>query len=144
MGGHAHAYQAFLFQEINLIDQGGHLWSFEWSGLFTPSPLELRESSHEGRETRFMVLIVEPCSMPSSEGILQGKVEETSTRLSLLTYTAYDFLICGARLVFQEKIILEQGKVWRNPKIRFVEVDKNSDLKDGVRVEMDQFHLIVV
>jgi hypothetical protein len=103
MGVHAHTYQAFLFQEINLIDQGGHLWSFEWSGLFTPSPLELRESSHEGRETRFMVLIVEPCSVPSSEGILQGKVEETSTRSSLLTYTAYDFLICGARLVFQEK-----------------------------------------
>jgi hypothetical protein len=45
---------------------------------------------------------------------------------------------------FRKKIILEQGKVWRNPKIRFVEVDKNSDLKDGVRVEMDQFHLIVV
>jgi hypothetical protein len=83
MGGHRHACRAFLFHKIDLIDQGGHLRSFEWSGLFTPSPLELRESSHQGRETRFMVLAVEPCSMPSLERILQGKVEETSTRSSL-------------------------------------------------------------
>jgi hypothetical protein len=120
------------------------LRSFEWSGLSTPSLLVLGESSHEGGEARFMVLIVEPCSVPSPERILQGKVEKTSTRLSLYAYTTYDFPICGARLVFQEKIIFEQGKVWENPKISFTDVDKNGDLKDGVRIEMDQFDLIVV
>jgi hypothetical protein len=83
MGSHAHACQAFLFQEIDLIDQGSHLRSFKWSGLFTPSPLELGESSHEGGEARFMVLIVEPCSVPSPERIIQGNVEKTSTRSSL-------------------------------------------------------------
>jgi hypothetical protein len=83
LSGPTHACQAFLFQEIDFINQGGHLRSFEWSRLFTPSPLELGESSHEGGEARFMVLTVEPCSMPSLERILQGKVEETSTRLSL-------------------------------------------------------------
>jgi hypothetical protein len=83
MDGHAHAYHAFLFQEIDLIDQGGHLRSFKWSRVFTPSPLELGESSHKGGEAGFMVLAVEPCSMPTPKRILQGKVEETSTRLSL-------------------------------------------------------------
>jgi hypothetical protein len=39
---------------------------------------------------------------------------------------------------------LNKGKFWGNPKIGFAEVDKNGDLKDGVRVEMDQFDLIVV
>jgi hypothetical protein len=47
-------------------------------------------------------------------------------------------------LVFQEKIIFEQGKDWRNPTIGFIDVDKNGDMKDGVRVEIDQFDLIVV
>jgi hypothetical protein len=70
LSGPTHACQAFLFQEIDFIDQGGHLRSFEWSRLFTPSPLELGESSHEGGEARFMVLTVEPCSMPSLERIL--------------------------------------------------------------------------
>jgi hypothetical protein len=45
---------------------------------------------------------------------------------------------------FRKKITFEQGKVWTNPKIGFTKVDKNGDLKDGVRVEMDQFDLIVV
>jgi hypothetical protein len=83
MGSHTHACQAFLFQEIDPIDQGSHLRSFVWSGLFTPRPLELGESSHEGRGARFMVLIVEPCFVPSLERIHQGKVEKTSTRLGL-------------------------------------------------------------
>jgi hypothetical protein len=31
-----------------------------------------------------------------------------------------------------------------NPKIVFREVDKNNDLKNGVRVEMNQFDLVVI
>jgi hypothetical protein len=67
MGGHAHAHQAFLFQEVDLINQGNHLRSFKWSRLLTPSSMELKESAYEGRETRFVVLTVEPCSVPSPE-----------------------------------------------------------------------------
>jgi hypothetical protein len=70
MGVHAHACQAFTFQKIDFIDQGGHLRSFEWSKIFTPSPLEHRELSHEDGEARFIVLAIEPCSMPSLERIL--------------------------------------------------------------------------
>jgi hypothetical protein len=100
MGGHTHTCLAFFFQGIDLIDQGRNLRSFKWSGLFTPSSLELGESSHEGREARFMILIVEPCFVPSLERVLQGKVEKTSMRSSLLAYATYDFPICGARLIF--------------------------------------------
>jgi hypothetical protein len=83
MGGHTHPCQAFLFQKIDLVNQGNHLRSFERSRLFTPSSLELRESAYEGGEARFMVLIVEPCFVLSLERIFQGKIKKTSTRASL-------------------------------------------------------------
>jgi hypothetical protein len=83
MGGHAHACQAFLFQEVDLVDQGSHLRSFERSRLFTPSSLELWKSAHEGKEVGFMVPIVEPCSMPSPERIFEGEIKKTSTRAGL-------------------------------------------------------------
>jgi hypothetical protein len=69
MGGYAHACQALLFQEVDLVNQGNHLRSFEQIRLFTPGSLEPREMAHEGGEAGFMVLVVEPCSVPSPEGI---------------------------------------------------------------------------
>jgi hypothetical protein len=39
VGNHAHAYQAFLFQEVDPIDQSSNLRDFEWSSPFTPAPL---------------------------------------------------------------------------------------------------------
>jgi hypothetical protein len=62
MGGYAHACQALLFQEVDLVNQGIHLGSFEWSRLFTPGSLELEELGYEGEEAGFVVLTVEPCS----------------------------------------------------------------------------------
>jgi hypothetical protein len=47
-------------------------------------------------------------------------------------------------MVFHEEIVLEQGKFWRNPKIGFTEVDKKGDLKNRIRVEMNQLDLVVV
>jgi hypothetical protein len=46
IGGHAHTCQAFLFQEVDLVDQRSHLMDFEWSRLFTPGSLELRELAY--------------------------------------------------------------------------------------------------
>jgi hypothetical protein len=83
MGGYAHACQALLFQEVDLVNRGSHLRSFEWSRLFTPGSLELEESAYEGGEDGFVVLTIEPYSMPSLEGIFQGKIKKTSTRASL-------------------------------------------------------------
>jgi hypothetical protein len=76
MGGYAHTCQALLFQEVDLVDQGSHLRSFERSRLFTPGSLEHGESAYEGGEVGFVVLAVEPCSVPSPEGIFQGKIKK--------------------------------------------------------------------
>jgi hypothetical protein len=83
MGGHAHTYQTFLIQGVDLVDQGSQLSNFERSRLFTPGSLELKELAYNGREARFMILTVEPCDMPSPERILHGKTKETNTRSSL-------------------------------------------------------------
>jgi hypothetical protein len=83
MGGHAHACQAFLFQEVDLVDQESHLRSFEQSRLFTPSSLVLRKSAYEGREPGFVVPTVEPCSMSSLERFFQREIMKTSTRMGL-------------------------------------------------------------
>jgi hypothetical protein len=80
---HTHTGQAFLFQEVDLVNQGSHLRSFEWSRFFTPSSLELGELAYEGGEAGFVVLTVEPCSMPSPKRIFQRKIKKTSTRVSL-------------------------------------------------------------
>jgi hypothetical protein len=75
MGSYAHAYQALLFQEVDLVNQGSHLRSFQRSRLFTPGSLGLGESAYEGGEDGFMVVIVEPRSVPSPEAIFHGKIK---------------------------------------------------------------------
>jgi hypothetical protein len=126
-----------LFQEVDLVNQGNHLRCFERGRLFTPSSIELRKLAYEGREAGFMVLTVEPCSVPSSERIFQGEIKKTSTRAGLKAYASYNFSICCARLVFQEEVVFEQGEVWRNPKISLTKMDKDDDLKNRVRVKMN-------
>jgi hypothetical protein len=69
MGGYADAYQALIFQEVDLVNQGSHLRSFGRSRLFTPGSLELGELAYEGGAAGFMVLLVEPYFVPSSERI---------------------------------------------------------------------------
>jgi hypothetical protein len=77
MGSYAHACQALLFEEVDLVNQGSYLRTFEQNGLFTPGSLELRESAYEGGEAGFVVLTVEPCSLPSLEGIFQGNIKKS-------------------------------------------------------------------
>jgi hypothetical protein len=55
-----------------------------------PGPLKLRKPAYKGREAGFMVLIVKPDHVPSPD----------------------DLSVVGARLIFQEKIVLEQRKAW--------------------------------
>jgi hypothetical protein len=84
-----------------------------------------------------MVLTVEPCPVPSPKGSLHRKVKETSVRAGLETHTPDNLAVCGTWLVCQEKVILEQWKVRRNSKQSFTKVNKDNDLKNGIRVEMD-------
>jgi hypothetical protein len=51
----------------------------EFKMLFTLRPLKFRESAYERREAGFMVLIVEPCHVPSPKGSLYWKVKEADT-----------------------------------------------------------------
>jgi hypothetical protein len=83
MGGYTHAYQALLFEEVDHVNQGSHLRSFEWNTHFTPGSLELGEMAYEGGEARFVVLTVEPFSLTSLEGIFQWKIKKSSMRVSL-------------------------------------------------------------
>jgi hypothetical protein len=41
-------------------------------------------------------------------------------------------------------VFFQQGDIWRNPEIGFTEVDKIGDLKNIVRVEVNQLDLVVV
>jgi hypothetical protein len=106
--------------------------------------LELGESAYKEREARFMVLAIEPSPMPSSERNLQRNIEKTSTRAGLKTYTPNNLSVSGAQLVFQEKIVLEQGKIGGNSKKCFTEMDEDGDLKIVIGIEMDQFDFIVI
>jgi hypothetical protein len=60
---------------------------FEGSRFFTPNPLEFRESTHKGREARFMILAIEPHLMPSLKRSLRRNVKEAGTRVGLKTHT---------------------------------------------------------
>jgi hypothetical protein len=99
--------------------------------------LELGESAYKGREARFMVLAIKSDPMPSLERSLQREVEEACTRAGLKTYTPNNLLVSGARLVFQEKIVLEQEKIGGNFKESFTKMDEDGDLKNGIGIEMD-------
>jgi hypothetical protein len=87
----------------------------DWSRLFTPSSLELREPAYEWREARFMVLEVKPCPVASPKRGFHGKIEEASSGVCLKTNTPIDLLVGGTRLILQEEIIFEQRQVLRNP-----------------------------
>jgi hypothetical protein len=65
-------------------------------------------------DARFMVLTIKPGPMSSLERSLHRKVEEASTRAGLKTYTSNNLSVSGTRLIFQQKIVLEQGEIGGN------------------------------
>jgi hypothetical protein len=60
-----------------------------------------------------------------------------STRAGLKTYTPNNLLVSGTWLVFQEKIVFEQGKIGGNSKKYFIEMDEDGDLENIIGIEMD-------
>jgi hypothetical protein len=87
------------------------LGELEWSRLFAPSSLELRETAYEWREARFMVLAIEPCHVPSPKRGFLGKIKEASARESLKTYTPNDLSVGDTQLILREEIIFERREV---------------------------------
>jgi hypothetical protein len=97
--GHADSCQDLFLQWADLVSQGSNLGELEWSRLFTPSSLELREPAYEWREAGFMVLAIEPCPVPSPKRGFQGKIEEASVRVSLKTYAPTNLSGHGTQLI---------------------------------------------
>jgi hypothetical protein len=84
-----------------------------------------------------MVLTVEPHHVPSPKGSLHWEVKEVGVRAGLETHTTDNHEVSSAQLIFQEEVIFEQRKVRGNAKKCLAKMDKDDDLKNGVRVEMD-------
>jgi hypothetical protein len=115
MCGHTDSRQSFFLQKVDLVRQGSNLGELEWSRLFTPSFLELGEPAYKWREVRYVVLAIEPCSVPSPERGFQRKVEEASARMGLKTNSPNNLSVSDTQLVFQEEVVFEQREVGRNP-----------------------------
>jgi hypothetical protein len=110
---------------------------FERSRFFTPRPLKFRELAYKRRQTRFMVLAVEPHLMSSPKGSVHRKVKEADVRVGSETHAPNNLTVCGTQLVFNEKVILEQRKIRRNSNECFTKMDEDGDLKNRIRIEMD-------
>jgi hypothetical protein len=110
---------------------------FKGSRLFTLGPLKFRESAYERRVAGFVVLAVEPCHVPSPKGSLHRKIKEASARAGLETQTLDNLAVSNTRLIFQEKVVFEQRGIRQNAKKCFREMNKDGDLKNEIKVEMD-------
>jgi hypothetical protein len=91
--------------------------------------------AYERREVGFVVLIVEPCPMPSPEGSHHRKLMEAGARAGLETHAPDNLAVSGARLIFQEKVVIEQREIRRNAKKWFTEMDVDGNLKNGIRIK---------
>jgi hypothetical protein len=67
MGGHADTGQALIFKVIVSLAQGGYDWELHRCGFFGLGTTELRKSSNEGREARFMIFTIKPRLVSSLE-----------------------------------------------------------------------------
>jgi hypothetical protein len=107
------------------------------SRFFSPRPLKFRKSAYERKEGGFVVLTLEPCSVPSPKGSFHQKFKEAGERAGLETHTSDNLAVSDAQLVFQEEVIFEQRKIRGNAKKCLIKMDKDGDLEGQIRVEMD-------
>jgi hypothetical protein len=89
---------------------------FNRSRLFTPSPLVFRELVYEGREAGFLVLTIEPGPMISLKRSFHREFKKAASRVSLETHIPDNLLVSGTRLIFQEEVIFNRGKLGRIPR----------------------------
>jgi hypothetical protein len=134
----------FFLQDVDLVGQGSNLGKLEWSRLFTPCAIVLKEAAHEGREARLMILAIEPCLVPSLKRSFYGKIKEASTRAGLETYAPNNLSASSTRLVLQEDVVFEKRKVRMNPEENLTKMDENGDMKNRVRIKMNKLNLVVV
>ena len=85
------------------------------------------------------LLHVEPPGVPPFQRSIQ-RYSDVLARHSILELQIYtvDLLETTAALVLQLEQVSKEVEVWKNPQIRFIEVDKDRDVQDGVWVEIAQ------
>jgi hypothetical protein len=71
------------------------------------------------------------------EGKFSSEVKEADMRVGLEAHPSDNLAINSTQLIFQEEIILEQRKVRGNDKKCLAKMDKDGDLKNRVRIEVD-------
>jgi hypothetical protein len=87
-------------RSLTRLDKAATIGSSVGVGSSTEVPLYSRgQPMKDGR--------LEPGFMPPLKGGLHRKVEETSMRVSLKTYSADNLSIISARLVLREEIVFE-------------------------------------
>jgi hypothetical protein len=84
-----------------------------------------------------MVLAIEPLSVPALVGGLQRKGEQILVGPGLKTDSAHHLAVGGAQLVLKEEIVFEKGEVGKDNEVSLVEMDKDSNLKNGIGIQMD-------
>jgi hypothetical protein len=62
----------------------------------------------------------------------------------LKTHTPNDLMVSDTRLKFQEKVILEQGKIRRDSKKSFAKMNEDGDLRNRIGIKMDQLDLVMI
>jgi hypothetical protein len=101
--------------------------------------------ANKRREARFMIFTIELGLVPSLERGLQRKIKEDTMWVRLDADTTNNLPLGCAWLILQGKITLEEGEMGGGPgKVALTEVNRYGDMENGVRVEMNQFNLVVV
>jgi hypothetical protein len=80
MGGHVDTGQALIFKIVGSVAQGDYNWELGNCGFFSPGTTELRESTNEGWEARFMVFVIKLRLVPSLERGLHCQIQEAAAR----------------------------------------------------------------
>jgi hypothetical protein len=107
MGGYAYTGQALIFKVVNSVAQGGYDWELGRCGFFGPGTTELRESSNEWREARFMVFTIKLGLVPSLERSLHWQIQEAATRARLEAYIANNLPFISTGLILQQETTFE-------------------------------------
>jgi hypothetical protein len=113
MHGHADTDQALIFKVVDSVHQDDYDWELGRCGFFRPGTTELRESANEGQEARFMILVIKPRLVTSLERNLHWQIQEATARARLEAYAANNLLFIDTRLILQQEIAFEQGKIRR-------------------------------
>jgi hypothetical protein len=137
VGGHTDSHQTKPLEFADSVGEGldDGVLDFRW--LFNPQAVILRESVDEGWQAWLVVLIIEPLSVLALEGGLQRKGQEIPVGPGLKTDSAHHLVVGGVRLVLQDEIVFEKGEVGKNSEVSLAEMDNDSNLQNGIGIQMD-------